>query len=395
MANRDDANRKSQYHMAFFLIYMLVYMLRAAYSPFLPIYLDSLGFNKSMIGILQAIGPLAAISIQPAWGLAGDRKNSKNTILRIMLLGSAITYILFPVSSQFLYIVFIIAAFSIFETSIVPMNDAITLEYIYENTQWKYGMIRLFGTIGYAAMAVIMGMIVKQNIYMTFIGYFILAMIAFVISFRLPIIKGHQTKQNKVPYRRLFENRELVMLLIFGLIIQVTLGMYYSFFPIYYKQLGAGNLLIGLSMSISALSEIPFLVFAEKIQNRINIHRILIISALIMGLRWLLLSQVTNIYAILLISVLHGFSYVVFNYCLVVYINQKVPQELKASGQTLNNLVSIGLTRIIGSLLGGFFSDRVGISTVFLYSFYINIAAVFIFGLILYMYEKNILKMNK
>ncbi len=357
-------------------------MCNAVYGTFIPVYLDNLGFSRSLIGTLLALGPFIAIIAQPIWGIAGDRSAAKNSILKLMLLGTSITIILYPLSSNYYYLVFIIAAFTFFQTSINPMSDAITLEYI-SNTGWKYGPIRLAGTVGYAVMSVIAGMIAKQNIYTIFPLYFFITVLSLASVFRIPVVKGHQSEGKRFAFWNLFKNRELVILMGFNLVIQTTLGIYYSFFPIYYRHLGASNTLLGLSMFISAASEIPFLLFADRILDKFGIKATLISSAAVMGIRWLLLNTVTGIYPILLINVMHGFSYVVFTYCLAVYISKEIPRELRASGQTLSSLVGIGISRVIGSILGGLLSDRLGIGTVFLCSSIINFASIALFAIII------------
>jgi PPP family 3-phenylpropionic acid transporter len=185
----------------------------------------------------------------------------------------------------------------------------------------------------------------------------------------LPRVKGHQSKSNRVPVWELLKNRELVLLMGLNLVVQITLGFYYSFFSKYYtSDLGASNALLGWGMFLSSISEVPFLLFADRILKKIGVEYTLTSSSLFMALRWLLLHSITNIYVLLFVQVLHGVNFIVFSFSLATYINNKFPKELKASGQAMNGLINLGLSRILGSMLGGVLSDAFGIKNMFLYN---------------------------
>lgn len=379
MPNKEE---NSRYPYSFLVLYAAIYMSITIYSTFTPVYLDSIGLNKSAIGMMLAVGTLISMISQPIWGIAGDRASSMNTILKVLFFGSAISMILVPLSNSYLYLVIIISAYTIFQSSIVPISDSIVLGHL-ENKRWKYGPVRMAGTIGYALMSVIAGVLTRQNINAIFLLYFCIGMIAFFTVFRLPIIQGRQSRSNKVSIWKIFKSRQLVILIAFNFVIQITFGFYYSFFAIHYIQLGADNGLLGVSMLISAVSEIPFLLFADVIVKKLGINITLICSAFIISIRWMLIHFVTDINMILLVNAMHGLSFVVFSYCMAIFINNNVPKELKASGQAMNTLLCIGIARMIGSSVGGIVSDITGIRQAFLFNALVGFIAVLGFGFIL------------
>jgi len=353
----------------------------AIYNVFMPIYLDGIGYRGAALGTLLALGPLVSMAAQPVWGMAGDRAKTKNDILRILFAGSGLAILLYPVSSNFFYLIAAISAFTFFQSAINPLYDAITLEYL-ETTRWNFGPIRLAGTFGFAAMAVIAGNLARHNIYHIFILYSAATAIAFASSFTLPRIKGHQSEGKRTGMWELFKNKELMLLTAFNLLVQTSLGFYYSFFPVYYRQMGADNALVGWSMVISAMSELPFLLFASRIFKKIPVKYILLVSGSILALRWFLMYRITDVYAILPVMALHGLSFIVFLYSMATYISSSVPKELRASGQALNWLIILGISRISGSVIGGFLVDIAGIRKVFLYDSLFLLAGLMIFGTI-------------
>lgn len=374
-------DRNHNYIVYFFILYALIYGANVIYSTFMPVYLNDAGFSKSNIGILLALGPLVAIIGQPIWGVAADRWEAKNTVLKILLLGSAVSILIYPVSRNFLFLLLITILFNFFQTSVTSMNDAITLEYL-ETKKYKFGPVRMFGNFGYSIMSVIAGIILKWNINYMFFLYFMISMFAFAAMFKIPEPGAYVQNQKKAPVWELFKNRELMIYMAIALVLHTTIGFYSSFFPIYYTGLGAGNDLLGWAMFISASSELPFLFFADKIIKKMGIRNTLLCSAAVCSVRWTLLYFVKNISLLLSLQVMHGYTFIVLSYCLATYINDNVPYNLKASGQALNGLVSMGISRTVGSILGGFLCDVVGVRMVFLYCSIISFLTLIVSGIV-------------
>lgn len=372
---------KEKYPYDFILHYALIYSSVACYTTFVPLYFSLKGFSKSEIGTLLAAGPAIAMMMQPVWGMLGDRAESKNGVLKVMIAGSGVAILLYMIPADFLMSMVFVTIFVFFQGSINAMSDTISLEYL-ESTKWEYGPVRVAGSVGYAITSVFVGIAARKSIMNIFIMYAAIAGITFLWSKTLPIIKGHQLRENKVRIWELKKNRKLILLSCFNLLIFTTLGYNSNFFSIYYKQMGADTLLIGICMFIQAVSEMPFLLLASSMVRRVGIEGTLILSASVTGLRWLMMYYVGSIYVVPAICVLNGMAYVVVNYCIITYINKAVPKELRASGQILNSLIMFVGTSMVGSLIGGVLSDFVGIRQMYLYSFFVNVAAVIVFGIV-------------
>lgn len=363
-------------------------MSLAVFGIFMPVYLDDLGYSKTEIGTLLALGSFVALFSQPLWGVASDRSKTKNDILKTLLLTSSLIILLFRLSGNFYYIFVIMVVYSFFQSPIVPLSDAITLEYMV-TTRWKYGPIRLAGTFGYAGIAVLAGALINKNVDGIFFLSFLIGFITFLAAFKIPRIRGHQSIGEKISILKLFKNRELILLMGFAATIQATLSFYNAFFSIYYKDMGADNSLLGWAMFIGAVSEVFFLLLGDRVISKFGIKATLFGAAFIAVVRWALLGIVSNIFVILALQVLHGFIFIVLAYSMATYINNKVPKELKASGQTLNAVISGGLARIIGNIGGGMISDIIGIRHVFIYCSITVVAAICIFAAIFVVSSKR------
>ncbi|MGE5597878.1 MAG: MFS transporter [Bacteroidota bacterium] len=356
---------KTKPYLYFLALYALNNMILAVYGTFFPVYLAQAGYGQAAIGVLLAVGPLVTIAAQPFWGPAGDRARSKNAVLLAALLGSAAVLAAYRLSTSFAFLLVATALYTFFQSPVLPMSDTVTLEYATE-AGWRFGRIRLAGTIGYAVAAVLTGLAARRRVE----NIFPLSLLAIVLTIlavlRLPGVRGHQAGEGRVPLRVLLRHRQLMLLMAFSSIVHATLGFYYSFFPVYCRQMSADNALLGWSTAITALSEVPFLLLAERIVKRVGIRGMLLISAAVTAARWLLFYLAADPYLLLPLQVLHGAAYIVLTYCLATYINAEVPKELRASGQALHWLLTAGVARIIGSFGGGLLASAVGIRAGFL-----------------------------
>jgi MFS transporter, PPP family, 3-phenylpropionic acid transporter len=357
-------------------------MGNAIYGTFIPVYLNSSGFSHSQIGTLLSLGPFIAILAQPWWGTVSDRARTKNAVLLLLITGTAISILLFPLVNSFIYLLVMICVFTFFQTSIFSISDAITLEELDKQQRWSFGTVRMGGTFGFALMSILFGLAANKHLDSMFWLYAAVMGISFLLVLHFPKVQGHQSGGQSVRIWKLFQHRKLSLYLSFSFILQITLGYYYAFFPIYFKEMGGDNLLLGWSMVISSLSEIPFLFYSGKLLKRIPVPYILLGAACATALRWFLFANVHLPFWILVIQLLHGLIFIVLTVTMATYINQEVPKELKASGQTLNGLINLGAARIIGSFFGGLASSAFGMRNVFFYNGLIVIVCIVIFGLI-------------
>ncbi len=363
----------------FFIIYYLLHFSGfALFGVFIPIYLDSINYSQAAIGFLISIGPVVTIIGQPVWGSAADRAKNKVNILRTILIGTVFSIIIFSLSTNYIYLIVAISILTFFQSALSPLSSAITLEYT-ERTGWKFGPIRVSGTLGYGIMAAIAGILLKNDMRVLFIMYVIVTILAVVSTYMFPRFPGHQTEKSKVPMFSLLKSKKILKLMLFVLITHTFICFYDTFFSIYFKSLGAGNTLVGLSVALSALSEIPFIFFGDKILEKLGAKRAISCATLLLGVRWLLLGFVTAPYIILLLQLLHGPALVFLTFSIIVYVNSEMPKELKASGQALYFMIYAGIAKIIGSALGGVLSDSIGVRNVFLIGFVMTVAAIAIF----------------
>jgi PPP family 3-phenylpropionic acid transporter len=354
---------------------------------FLPVYLKHIGFVPSQIGILMALNPLLCIVFQPFLGVLADRAKSKNRILIILTACGAVSAILVPVSTNFAYVMIAATMFTVFMSFQVPISESITLEVLECNGK-SYGPIRMAGTIFFAVNAVIIGLLVNLDLRSIFYVTGAIGILNVLSTQRLPKVKGHQSESGKVPFSEVFKDKFLVLFLFFSVVAHLGISLYAVFLPMYFESIGGNGSQLGILFFLAAISEIPFLLKADKIIKRLSMQGTLVISMCVIALRFLLIYFIKTPLGVYPVALLNGLTYIVFTYSLAVYVNKTVKRELLTTGQTFLG-VSMALGRILGALLGGYMIEALGISNTMLFTFLLCALSILSFVIINSIFRKK------
>ena len=134
-----------------FLIFNTVFFMMDTVSSYFNIYLDELGFTKTMIGTVTGVAWLAAMICQPGLRAWLDRSASRTRMLQGLILTTAVLYPMVLLNSSFVYILCVYTIYLIFRRLQPAVNTALTVEYAEQNGR-DYGPIRMMGDVGYTLM---------------------------------------------------------------------------------------------------------------------------------------------------------------------------------------------------------------------------------------------------
>ncbi len=357
------------------LINASIYISFSLYTPFLSAYYSRAGLDAVEIGILLTIGPIVAIFIQPLWAIISDKTGHRKLILSLVILGSAFSMFSYYIGHSFFNFFFAALLLAIFSTSIVPLNDAITLRLAKKNGL-DFSIIRMGGTVGFAIVVIIAGGIVKKNpdiqFLLGFLGYMILL---FFVS-RLPKDEKRSINKNKTMsvsssekkqgFFKIFESNQVYFMLAFAFITQVGLSFHGSFMGVYALKLGTSEDMIALINCCAALSEIPVLFMINKIMRKVSTMKLIALSSLLLGIRMFIITS-GGIGFVIFAQFLHGLTFMTVYYSIAVYISKKVKSKNQSKGQSVLTIVQTGLGSIVGNIIGGYLVDRFGLVSAYRY----------------------------
>lgn len=371
------------YPLRYGLFMAAYYITNAVYQGYITLYFKHAGMNEAQRGALIAAVSLVSVFAQPFWGTVGDRSKSRARTIRLQCLGAAVLVLLFPLAgSQFGILLAFTCAFSAFYTSIQPMGDSVILESLQERDQ-PFGPIRWCGCVSFAVASMLFGYLVDGGGREHWILWSTALLLAATClsTWTLPQTGGAQKSGSKLSMLTLLKNRELMLLIALTMPLQLTMGYFYGFFSTHFTSLpGGSESLLGWCYLISALSETPFLLFSDKLFRKFGAGRLMLASAALLTLRWVLLAATDSVPINMVSQALHGGGFIVITVSTAKYISLTVPAELRSSGQMLLAVTGFGIARVAGNFLGGLAAMRMGEGNVFWFCAALTLLTLLVFA---------------
>ncbi len=344
-----------------FMMYFLIYAAMAVVSSYLPLYFSTArGFTPTQIGYILAAAPVVAIAAQMFWGNIADMVKSKNKLLSIILLLLCVSMALLPFGRIFTLALILQCFYAFFDAPTYSLTDTIITENC-NKLRLNFGRIRLAGTIGFGVIGWIAGIVMGYNIYLMFPMYLILMLCAQIPLRRMPSVAGHRQSKTKVNPLSLFKDKRLCFIYALCAAVAIPVNFIFAFFSIYLTSpsIGGHTWQIGMYLFLSVVMEIPLLFYYDRIIKRFGIENIMLISLVMLCVRFFIIGYVTNPY-ILIISGALQCSYVTFFVGAALYISRNVDPGLKATGQAVSSMLVAGVAKIVSSLVAGNLIDAVG-----------------------------------
>lgn len=335
----------------------------AVYQGYMALFYGQIGLNRAQIGMVNAAAALSALLVQPLWGIAGDRVKKRRLLLCISCAAASLILPLAFAGHALWYQVFAAAAFYAFFSALLPLGDAIVLS---SPARDAYGKIRLSGGISYAVFSLVGGWIAGgRSVNGAVWTVSILLALSALCALSLPEVTEKRPKGRLITA---LKDKNLRAMLLFMLPSQISMGVFYSFFPLHFMNLaGASHFLLGAANLIASLAEIPYLLFSDRLFRRYGAEKIVPAATFALAVRFALLGVGRNIWISMFSQLLNGVGYIAVAVSMAKYVSVHLPDNA-AGGQALISLMFYGAARLTGSLLGGFIAQKISIPAVFMLS---------------------------
>lgn len=349
-----------------YLFYALYFMTMGSTGGFTSIFYEEIGMNNTQIGMLMSLPVLVGMFAMPLWGIVSDHAKKRRHVITFTLLASALFCFMYDMTDNFVLLMLIATGTAVFSQPINPLSTSLSLEYTARIGR-SFGPIRMSGSIGYQIAALLTGMILATSMRGLYrmVGFVTLCTAA--LSFFLPSIAGHQSErsQARVSPLELLRDRRVVLLLLMVFIGTITTMFYQSFFAKHFSNCGASNTMVGVMYVLSVGMELPFLFFSNRLYKKLTVWQWLLLGMAVNAVRWIGIALTDNVFALLLLQLPGVIVLMCFEFFPALYLSERVTPGLLSTVQTTLNFVAFGVARVVGSLLGGALSDRIGIANVF------------------------------
>ena len=356
--------KQKRYLFSLYLFFFALF-IGNGYTMYASRYLGEMGLTNTQIGLTTAVPAFVAIFAQPVWGVLADRSAKKRTTV-VVGMGLAALFALGAHLSGGRFLPLLAALTLVYTMTLPasPVSNAIAMEYTKE-TGADYGPIRLCGTLGYQLSILIAGFLFGQSLSGFYAIYALILLACAVCAALMPPSRGHQHGGKKVPLTVLLKDRRLMLMLALVFLAQVVAQFFNAFFTKYLGDLGVSNSVTGVITTLTVVMEIPFLFFGDRFYRRMSIFKWMWLGLLINGLRFTALSFAKAPVLILLTQLPSVALFACFEFFPVIYLGETMSRELSSSAQSVLQMTSFGLARIVGASVGGAMAEVMGIGMVF------------------------------
>jgi PPP family 3-phenylpropionic acid transporter len=346
--------------------------------PYWSLYLKSLGYNSLAIGSLVAILPATKIIAPYIWGWLADHTRRSMMIIRLSSILSLLCFLLVFLDQQLWWLTVVMFLFSFFWNATLPQFEAMTLNHLGDDTH-KYSMVRLWGSLGFIVIAVLMGDLIdgygEGSIPLVVLACFVLISIT---SFMVPE-KLNTPHPDHSPIWHVIRQPKVMAFLIACFLMLFSHGPYYTFYTIYLEEYGYSSQVIGILWAVGVIAEVVIFLLMHRLLPMFGARKLLLITFALTTLRWLLIGfYVDNLTILFAAQLIHAFSFGVFHAVGISLVHDYFTGSHQGRGQALYSSVSFGAGVAAGSVISGMVWDGLGAEWLFSFVSLCTVIAFFI-----------------
>ncbi|MEK4514700.1 MFS transporter [Paenibacillus sp. FSL H8-0122] len=342
-------------------LYLFTGLAGGSFNPYVTSLLVHQGMTSQRIGIMMAFGTLLAILFQPLWGILVDRYQRTRLVLMLTLIVPGTIVYLYNVK-WLVVIVLVYSLYTIFQSTQTPVADAYAVNAA-SAAGTSFGTIRLFGSIGTALGGYFGGLYLNWlGVTELWIPFLLFNLLALMLVMTIPVNVERRTQHVTFTsgIRQLLGNRVFLLFLAGCFLVNQTLTAFNSFFVLTFQMAGGSFAWSGIALMIASITSVPAMLVAASVLKKYGYEKTLMLASVVYMLRWAIQWLIPVPGVMIGVQTLHGMSFGFFYIAAVEYVASITGKELQATGQSLFNMVFVGLGGIAGNLLNGYLLDSGG-----------------------------------
>ena len=362
--------KKDKFPVRLILPYLIYYAGQALFNSYRNLYLKSIGLTTGKIGVLASVGILTALLFQPVLGIMSDRAKTRSHVLIMIFLMGALTVLGFYISEAYWVLLLANALFYIFFQPVVALLDGFTLEMLdTRKIRFSFGTIRTFGSVGYAVSMLTVGYFIGTEYRSMFWIYSI-----FMVLSALSMLGLKSGSANRTTGRRkggewqivkeLLKRKAFILVISMQVILMLAMTFYSQFYTLHFTEFAGGEL-VGMLVFVMAISEVPFWPLSNKLYKFFGPRKALALGMFLEGVRFIVMALVRNAWIAISMNLISGFCLVLVYGTVILYTNETVPTEIRATGQNIYSMASTIFCAAIGGAVFGYVAEWAGIPGTF------------------------------
>lgn len=327
------------------------------------------GYDDAESGAILAVSSLAALTVQPALGDLADRAGSAKRLLVLSLLATAALAFLLEMFSRSFGMVCLLM-FSVFGSfrSLANIIDLWSIDLGRGDASYRYGFTRSFGSVFYAAGAVVFGWLIDRFgagiIPKLFIALVLLDALMVGLAPRNRAAGAKPASKPRPTWKALkslLGNRAYLLFLSAYFFSEVSAVPMQNYLTRKFEILGAGDVWTGAAFLVLGLFQLPALLSIDRLGKRFEPSTLIAVSLGGIAARHLIMAFARTPLLLALSYATEPVAFGLYVGAALLHIEKILPQDVRYLGITLHAALTGGLGGLIGNALAGSLSARFGV----------------------------------
>ena len=366
-------NETKRIQTLFKLYFFLIFGALGTLVNYAPLYFKQINFSGTQISTILVLGSVALILIAPKYGLIFDTAKNKRNVLLVSILVMAASLGTIGYFRAFIPILILWVIYRIVNGPLYSISENLSFGVMTTQNN-SFGGIRLWGSVGFAVAAWIGGWTYQlYGLRANNLLFFTLMGLSALVLLRMP---ASVFEIEKEPAARDLSLREVFKLIVdnrFLLLMALALALsdpvqdgVRSFENIYLENLGVQAGMIGLANMLSALTEVPFMSYADRVIHKFGIRRIILFVFVFDILRRLSVWFFPTASVVFTTSVMNSISFTFRLVCSITLVNLCLPKQVTSAANAFVGVTLFSLGYVISNALGGLIYDSWGNRPIYL-----------------------------
>jgi len=334
--------------------------------PFMNLFYIDLGFNGKQVGLITSVSAVVGMIASPLWVSEVKKHPQARRILQVALILGALGYYIIGFQSSFPFILVIVFLHALAASGIMPLSDSMAVMVAAKSGN-GYGSVRVWASLGWIVSVLSSGWLVARFGFIAgFLGVCLMWLSSSIIV--LFIQPGYFSQQQhdqpkpnlSVALQRVRQDRTLLGFAFALIVIGFLNSGVLQFENVFLSELGASKQLISVAGILSAVVELAFMIYADRIVHRVGAHRLMLIALVLILLQRLAVFSLPFIATIMVVRFIGGISFSFYTITFVGLISGRTQPSETGTVLAVFTVTIAGLVGIIASPVAGAFFDAFG-----------------------------------
>lgn len=335
--------------------------------PFLNLFYVSLGLSGTQIGTITSTSSIVGLLFAPLIVSEIKKRSRARGILQASIFLGALAYLLLGQQTLYLAILPIVFLQSLAVSGVMPVSDSMAVS-VSKSTGSGYGSVRVFASLGWIVTVLVSGWLIERFGFMAaFIGVSIMwtagAGIAFFIqpSYFVAKLNLQLPKTNLLTtFKRVASDRTLLGFAVALIFIGFMNSGVLQFENVFLAELGASKRLISVAGILSAVVELPFMLYADRYVRRYGADRVLLVAIIMSLLQRITVLIFPSIVTIMIVRFIGGIAFSLYTVSFIGLISSRTDESETGTVLALYTVTLTSLVNILAAPVSGAIFDVVG-----------------------------------